>query len=103
MDIQIVKQGITELLATADPGGAGLGLGKIADKFFFESTWAPRLLEPMGKVQYAKFVAIVIHRIRGEESCVREIHRFAELLSTERDHEFMKPAVPLIPELRHDM
>ena len=103
MEKERIKQAITKLLATVDPGGPGLGLGKIADKFFFESTWEPRLSEPMGKVQYAKFVAVMVHRIRGEESCVREVHRFAALLSTERNHDFMRPAVPLIPELRYDM
>ena len=57
----------------------------------------------MGKFQYGKFVAVMVHRIRGEESCIKEVHNFAELLSTERDVEFMRPAVPLIPELRYEM
>lgn len=103
MDTEKIKKSIEELLATVDPGGPGLGLGKIAEKYLMESTWEPRLLEPTGKIQYAKFVAVMVHRIRGEESCITEVHRFAGLLSTERNHEFMKPAVPLIPELRYDM
>ena len=103
MDEEKIKKSIEELLATVDPGGPGLGLGRIAEKYFLESTWELRLLEPTGRIQYAKFVAIMVRRIRGEESCIREVHRFAGLLSTERNHGFMKPAVPLIPELRHDM
>jgi len=31
------------------------------------------------------------------------VHHFVELLSSERDVEFMRPAVPLIPELRYEM
>jgi len=103
MDDETLKQNRKELLATVDPGGPGLGLGKIAEKYFWVSTWESRISEPMGKFQYGKFVAVMVHRIRGEESCIKEVHNFAELLSTERDVEFMRPAVPLIPELRYEM
>lgn len=103
MDNETIKQSIKELLATVDPGGPGLELGTIAEKFFWACTWEPRLSEPVGKVQYGKFVAVMVHRIRGEESCIKEVHHFVELLSTERNLEFMRPAVPLIPELRYEM
>lgn len=103
MDNETIKQSIKELLVTGDAGGPGLGLGKIAGMFFCANTWEARLSEPVGKVQYGKFVAVMVHRIRGEESCIKEVHHFAELLSTERNVEFMRPAVPPIPELRYEM
>ncbi len=103
MDEEKIKQSIKELLASVDPLGPGLGLGKIANKFFWASTWEAKLSEPVGKIQYGKFVAMMVHRIRGEESCIEEVHHFAELLGTERNREFMRPAVPLIPELRCEM
>ena len=103
MDEEKTKQSIKEMLATVDPGGPGLGLGTIAESLFWASTWESKLSEPMGKVQYGKFVAVMVHRIRGEESSITEVHHFAELLGIERNHDFMRPAVPLIPELRYDM
>ena len=77
-------------------------MGPIANHLFWPTTWERTLLDPRGKVDCERFVAVMVHRIRAEEGSPDEVQRFVLLLGTGLNYEFMRPALPLIPELRDD-
>ena len=79
---------------------SGRSLGFINHKYFEPATWEPLLSTEMGRGQYGKFVASMIDRIRLKESSSDEVRRFIRLVATEHNWDFMKVAMPYLPELR---
>ena len=91
-------QGVPATAKEPDPGS-----GPIADHFFVPDTWTSLLSSPLHWIKYKRFVAVMVHRIRAEESSPDEVQKFATLLGTKWYYGFMKPALPLIPELIYEM
>ena len=77
----------------------GRGLGKIHYKFFETSTWAWGIDTLWEQQQYGKFVEAMMNRIRFEESNPEEIRKFARLVASDEDWNFLRVAQSRIPEL----
>ena len=67
--------------------------------YFEPATWEPLLGSEMGRGQYGKFVALMVERIRSKESSYEEIRSFVRLVATEHNWDFMKVALPFLPQL----
>lgn len=94
------KQPHQRLLNCSEPSATGRHLGFINRKYFEPTTWEPLLSTEMGRAQYSKFVASMIDRIRVKESSYDEIRNFVHLVATEHNWDFMKVAMPYLPELK---
>lgn len=88
------------LLECSEPSAIGRDLGFINRKYFEPATWEPLLRTAMGRGQYGKFVASMIERIRVKESSYDEIRNFVHLVATEQNWDFLKVAMPYLPELK---
>lgn len=84
----------------SEPRATGRGLGLINRRYFEPTTWEPLLSTEIGRGQYGKFVASMIGRIRVKESSYDEIRKFVHLVATEHNWEFMRVAMPYLPELK---
>ena len=78
----------------------GRGLGVISRKYLEPATWEPLLSTEMGRGRYGKFVASMVERIRAKESNYDEIRNFVHLVATEHNWDFMRVAMPFLPELK---
>ena len=88
------------LLIRTEPSAAGRGLGVINRKYFEYATWEPLLSTEMGRGQYGRFVALMVERIRLQETNYDEIIGFVWLVATEHNWDFMKVAMPCLPKLK---
>ena len=84
----------------SEPSATGRDLGVINRKYFETATWDPLLSTEMGRGQYGKFVTSMIERIRAKESNFDEIRSFVHLVATEHNWDFMRVAMPYLPELK---
>ena len=82
-----------------EPSIPGPGLGIINRKYFDPATWEPLLNTAAGRGQYSKFVTLMVERIRSKESSCDETRNFVNLVATERNWDFLKVAMPHLPEL----
>ena len=89
-----------QLLKYSEPSATGRDLGVIGQKYFESGTWEPLLTTEVGRGQYTRFVASMIERIRLKESSYDEIRSFVHLVATEHNWDFMKVAMPYLPELK---
>ena len=94
------KQPDQRLVKCSEPSVSGRGLGVINRKYFESTTWEPSLSTEFGRGQYGKFVALMIERIRFKESSYDEIKSFVHLVAAEHNCDFMKVAMPYLPELK---
>ena len=76
----------------------GRGLGIVSPKNFEPSRWHPTTAE--GKVQYFKFVNLILGRIRAGESNINEVHLFFDLLNTDGEPAFWAPVPEFLPVLQ---
>lgn len=81
--------------------GQGL-LGIINSKLFEPETWLPLIENPMGRVQYGKFIDAMISRIRLEKSNADEVRAFVNLVASDGNHALMTVALPHMPEVQGD-
>lgn len=88
------------LIRCSEPSATGRELGVINRKYFEPATWEPLLSTDMGRGQYSKFVTSMIERIRAKESSCDEIRSFVHLVATEQNWDFMRVAMPHLPELK---
>ena len=90
------------LLDCREPITTGSGLGIINRKYFEPATWDPLLSTEMGRTQYGKFVSAMVERIHIKESNFDEIRSFVHLVGTEHNWDFMRIAMPYLPELKEE-
>ena len=88
------------LLHYCEQSAIGRDLGVINRKYFSPDTWQPLLSTEMGRGQFSRFVASIIERIRVKESSYDEIRSFVHLIASEHDWDFLKLAMPHLPELK---
>lgn len=88
------------LVKISEPFSTGRDLGTINKRYFEPATWETLLTCEMGRGQYSKFVALMMERIRTKESTYDETKSFVSLVATEHNWDFMKVAVPYLPELK---
>lgn len=88
------------VLHKSEPKVAGRSLGIISRDFFEPAKWESLLSTEMGRGQYSRFVASMVERIRAKESSYDEIRSFVHLIATEHNWDFMKVAMPYLPELK---
>jgi len=86
-------------LLRKEPFIEGVGWGSLDPKRLQPETWKSLLLSDMGRGQYRKFVTQILNRIRYEESNLDEIKQFADMIGSKENPDFMRVAIPAIPEL----
>ena len=75
----------------------GVEMGPIHPRFLSRKKWPLDNAERI--IQYHKFVQLMTHRIRADESNDEETKLFTELIDYPDNYQYMVPASGMLPEL----
>lgn len=78
----------------------GVGLGAINPQCLQPQKWEHLLKDEFGRGQYTRFITRMLNRIRFEESNREEVDLLADLIGDKDNPEFLRVAIPWIPELK---